>query len=469
MATDTKVPVGAAKGGSFLVEDRLPRGLHPRGLQRRAAHDRARPRTTSWRRRWSRGCRRSCPEVRGHPRAAAKAGELGLLGVEVPEEYGGLGLDKVSGCLVSEKSARDGSFAVSFMGHTGIGTLPIVYFGTEAQKKKYLPKLASGEWISSYSLSEASSASDAMNAKARAVLSPDGNELDPERREDVAHQRGLRRRLHHLRQGRRRTLHRLHHREGHARRVAGRRGEEDRHQGQLHPAAHPAGRADPPGEPAGGDRQGPQDRLQHPEHRPLQARGGGHRAAPSSRSRARSSTAGAGTAFGSPITSFGLVREKIAQMALLAYVSEAVVYRTAGMIDRNLEGAALDDPAEALKRIEAYDVECSMVKVWCSEMLDYVVDETVQIHGGAGYVEDYPGRALLAGRAREPHLRRHERDQPPAGAGAAAAPGHEGRAARVRQGHGPDGRVHRGPRRPRPRRVSWLAKRGWSRERRRWR
>src|SRR5262245_34390822 len=103
-----------------------------------------------------------------------KAGELGLLGVEIPEEYGGLGLDKVSGCITAEKSARDGSFAVSFMGHTGIGTLPIVYFGTDEQKRKYLPKFASGEWISSYSLSEASSASDAMNAKAKAVLSPDG-------------------------------------------------------------------------------------------------------------------------------------------------------------------------------------------------------------------------------------------------------------------------------------------------------
>ena len=119
------------------------------------------------------------------------------------------------------------------MGHTGIGTLPIVYFGTEAQKKKYLPKFASGEWISSYSLSEASSASDAMNAKARAVLSPDGKQLDPERREDVAHQRRLRRRLHHLRQGGRRALHRLHHREGDAGRQPGRRGEEDRHQGLV--------------------------------------------------------------------------------------------------------------------------------------------------------------------------------------------------------------------------------------------
>ena len=94
-------------------------------------------------------------------------------------------------------------------------------------------------------------------------------------------------------------------------------------------------------------------------------------------------------AFGHPITDFGLIRHKIGEMAILAYAAEAIVYRTAGMIDANLEGVPLNDPPEALKRIEEYDVECSMVKVWCSEMLDYVVDETVQLFGGAGYVEDY--------------------------------------------------------------------------------
>jgi len=96
------------------------------------------------------------------------------------------------------------------------------------------------------------------------------------------------------------------------------------------------------------------------------------------------------TAFGRPISDFGLIRHKIGEMAILAYASEAMVYRTAGMIDANLAGVGLNDPAGALKRIEEYDVECSMVKVWSSEMLDYVVDETVQLHGGAGYVEDYP-------------------------------------------------------------------------------
>src|SRR5437879_8519287 len=103
-----------------------------------------------------------------------KAGELGLSGVEIPEAYGGLEMDKVTAAVIADHIAKYAGFATTWGGHTGIGTLPIVYFGTEEQKKKYLPRFAAGEWISSYSLSEASSASDAMNAKARAVLSPDG-------------------------------------------------------------------------------------------------------------------------------------------------------------------------------------------------------------------------------------------------------------------------------------------------------
>src|SRR5262245_9519698 len=175
MATDTQITTQAARGGSFLIEDR-------------ALEDVFTPEDFSDEQRMIADTAAEFMENEMVPRLPdilalryeatrdllRKAGELGLLGVEIPEEYGGLGLDKVSGCLVSEKSARDGSFAVSFMGHTGIGTLPIVYFGTEAQKRKYLPKFSSGEWISSYSLSEASSASDAMNAKARAVASADG-------------------------------------------------------------------------------------------------------------------------------------------------------------------------------------------------------------------------------------------------------------------------------------------------------
>ncbi|MFI5027341.1 MAG: acyl-CoA dehydrogenase family protein, partial [Solirubrobacterales bacterium] len=175
MTTDTRPSVVAARGGSFLIEDRAPDEVFtPEDFseEQRMIGETAQEFM-------EKEMMPRLPEILALKYEATrellrKAGELGLLGVEIPEAYGGLGLDKVSGCLVSERSARDGSFAVSFMGHTGIGTIPIVFFGTEEQKRKYLPKFASGEWISSYSLSECSSASDAMNAKAKAALSPDG-------------------------------------------------------------------------------------------------------------------------------------------------------------------------------------------------------------------------------------------------------------------------------------------------------
>src|SRR5262245_59971490 len=145
MATDTQAPVVAARGGSFLVEDRAPAEIftpedfteEQRMIGQTAADFMEKellPRL---------------PEILALKyettrQLLRKAGELGLLGIEIPEEYGGLGLDKVSGCIASENAARDGSFAVSYMGHTGIGTLPVVYFGTEEQKKKYLPKFVTG-------------------------------------------------------------------------------------------------------------------------------------------------------------------------------------------------------------------------------------------------------------------------------------------------------------------------------------
>jgi alkylation response protein AidB-like acyl-CoA dehydrogenase len=305
----------------------------------------------------------------------------------VPEEYGGLGLDKVSGTLAAEKTARDGSFAVTIMGHTGIGSLPVVYFGTDEQKKRYLPKLASGEWISSYSLSEASSASDAMNAKARAVLSPDGKswilngekmwltnagfadvyitfaKVDGEHFTAFIIEKGM---------------------------PGVSLGAEEKKTGIKGSSTRPLILQD----------------ARIPRENLLGEIGKGHKIAfnilnigrfklgagvtggAKGAIRASVEYARQRTAFGHPISDFGLVKQKIGEMSILAYVAESMVYRTAGMIDRNLEGVTT--PAEALKRIEEYDVECSMIKVWCSEMLDYVVDETVQIFGGAGFVEDYP-------------------------------------------------------------------------------
>ena len=316
-----------------------------------------------------------------------KAGELGLLGVEIPEEYGGLGLDKVSGCLTAEKSARDGSFAVSFMGHTGIGTLPIVYFGTAEQKRKYLPRFATGEWISSYSLSESSSASDAMNAKAKAVVSADGTHwiLDGEKMwltnagfADVyitfAKVDGEKFTAFIIDKGTPGVS----------------LGAEERKTGIKGSSTRPL----------------ILDGAKVPRENLLGEVGKGHKIAFNilniGRFKLGAGTTGGAkgalkaaigygrgrTAFGKPITDFGLVKHKIGEMAIRAFVSESVVYRTAGMIDRNLEGVS--SPEEALGRIEEYDVECSMVKVFASEVLDYCVDETVQVFGGAGYVEDYP-------------------------------------------------------------------------------
>jgi alkylation response protein AidB-like acyl-CoA dehydrogenase len=390
MATETQIPSPAVRGGSFLIEERAPADIftpedfseEQRMIGETAAdfmENEMIPRL---------------PEILALQYEATRellkqAGELGLLGVEIPEQYGGLGLDKVSGCLVSEKAARDGSFAVSLMGHTGIGTLPIVYFGTEAQKQRYLPKLASGEWISSYSLSEASSASDAMNAKARAVLSPDGQswilngekmwltnagfadvyitfaKVDGEHFTAFIIEKGL---------------------------PGVSLGAEEKKTGIKGSSTRPLILTD----------------AVIPKQNLLGEIGKGHKIAFNILNIGRFKL-GAGvtggaklalracveygksrTAFGHPIVDFGLIQHKLGEMAILVYAAESMVYRTAGMIDRNLAGAPLQDPAEALRRIEEYDVECSTIKVWCSEMLDYCVDETVQLHGGAGYVEDYP-------------------------------------------------------------------------------
>jgi alkylation response protein AidB-like acyl-CoA dehydrogenase len=388
MATDTQTPVLAARGGSFLIEERrVEEVFTPDDFteeQRMIGDTAAEFMEKEMVPRIPKILALDYDTTRGLLR---KAGELGLLGVEIPEEYGGLGLDKVCGCVVSEKSARDGSFAVSFMGHTGIGTLPIVYFGTEEQKRKYLPRFATGELISSYSLSEASSASDAMNAKAKAVLSPDGKswilngekmwltnagfadvyitfaKVDGEHFTAFIIDKGS---------------------------PGVSLGAEEKKTGIKGSSTRPLILAD----------------AVIPKENLLGEIGKGHKIAFNILNIGRfklgaGCTGGAKgslrtaieygrgrTAFGHPITDFGLVKHKLGEMAILIYAAESMVYRTAGMIDRNLAGVT--QPAEALPRIEEYDVECSMIKVWCSEMLDYAVDETVQIFGGSGYVEDYP-------------------------------------------------------------------------------
>jgi len=390
MAASPPTRVLAARGGSFLIEERsLDEVFTPEDFT-----EEQRMIAASAREFMESEMVPRLPEILALKYEATrellrKAGEMGLLGVEIPPEYGGLGLDKVSGCLLAEAAARDGSFAVSFTGHVGIGSLPIVYFGTEEQKRKYLPRFAGGEWISSYSLSEASSASDAMNARARAVLSADGQSyiLNGEKMwltnagfADVyitfAKVDGQHFTAFIIEKGTPGVS----------------LGAEEKKTGIKGSSTRPLILQ---------DAVVPKDNL-------LGEVGKGHKIAFNILNigrfklaagctggaklalRAAVQYGSARTAFGRPVTDFGLVRHKVGEMAIRIYAAESMVYRTAGMIDRNLADADLRDTAAVLKRIEQYDVECSMLKVWCSEMLDYVVDETVQVHGGAGFVEDYP-------------------------------------------------------------------------------
>ena len=386
--TSEAVLAVAAKGGGFLVEDRSPRDIFtPEDYT-----DEQKMLAQTGRDFMQRDVLPRTPEIlklnyeviRDLMR---KAGEIGLLAIEVPEEYGGLALGKVTGCLASEISAMEGSWACTFMGHTGIGTLPITYFGTDEQKAKYLPKFGTGEWISSYSLSEASSASDALNAKARAVLSPDGKswilngekmwltnggfadvyitfaKVDGEHFTAFIIDKGS---------------------------PGVSLGPEERKLGIKGSSTRPVILED----------------AVLPKENLLGEIGKGHKIAFNILNIGRFKL-GAGcvggskgslkaacgyakerSAFGKKIADFGLIQAKIGEMAARIFAAESMVYRTAGMIDASLEG--VHDNATSLKRIEEYDAECSMVKVFCSEVLDFVVDETVQIYGGAGYVEDYP-------------------------------------------------------------------------------
>jgi alkylation response protein AidB-like acyl-CoA dehydrogenase len=321
-----------------------------------------------------------------------KAGELGLMAVDVPEAYGGLGMDKVTSAVIAEAMSQLASFSVAFSAHVGIGTLPIVWYGTDAQKKKYLPKLSTGEWIAAYALSESSSASDAMNCRTRAVLSPDGQ--------------------HYILNGEKMWISNS----GFAdvftvfAKIDGEKFsafiiERDTPGFSVGPEEHKLGiRGSSTCPLILSDCKVPVENL-------LGEIGKGHHIAfnilnigrfklgaacvGGARNSLQHATqyAKERKAFGKSISEFGLIQEKLAECAVGVYAGESLAYRTIGMIDAALadvdphaEGAA----KEIQKRIEEYAVECSILKVWGSEMLDMVVDHVVQIYAGYGYVEEYP-------------------------------------------------------------------------------
>src|SRR5271167_1624726 len=321
-----------------------------------------------------------------------KAGELGLSSAEIPEAYGGLEMDKATAAVIADHIAKYAGFATTWGGHTGIGTLPIVYFGTEEQKKKYLPRLAAGEIVGAYALSEASSGSDALNCRARAELSQDGKyytlngekmwitnagfadlftvfaKVDGEKFTAFLvektfpgfsigaeeHKMGIR--------GSSTCPIILNDCKVPAENVLG-------EIGKGHVIAFNilnVGRFKLGAMCVGGARLSLENAIGYAKQR---------------------------KAFGKVIADFGLVREKLANMAVGVYTGEALVYRTVGMMDvalSEVDKSGADAAKETRKAIEEYAVECSIIKVWGSEMVDYVVDETVQIYGGYGFVEEYP-------------------------------------------------------------------------------
>ncbi|MFQ5511494.1 MAG: acyl-CoA dehydrogenase family protein [Candidatus Krumholzibacteriia bacterium] len=321
-----------------------------------------------------------------------KAGELGLLMIDIPEKYGGLELDKATSMLVTEIISKGGAFATTFGGHTGIGTLPIVYFGTDEQKQKYLPRLANAEIISAYALTEAGSGSDALAAKSRADLSEDGKHwvLNGDKT--------------FISNGTFADVFIVFAKIG---------GEEF---SCFIVEKDYKGLTVGPEEKKLGIRGSSTvglflDNVKVPVENLLGERGKGHRIAFNILNVGRfklgvGCVGGAKLAlddsikyarerrqFGQPIASFGMIQNKIANMATYIYVVDSMSYRTAGLLDEILlpiDKNAANAAELTMKGIEEYATECSIMKVKGSEMLDYVVDETVQIYGGYGYIEEYP-------------------------------------------------------------------------------
>lgn len=320
-----------------------------------------------------------------------KAGELGLLSADIPEEYGGLNLDRISSSLITEKFARAGGFSVTHGAHVGIGTLPIVFFGNHEQKEQYLPQLATGEKLAAYALTEPSSGSDALGAKATAVLNEAGT--------------------HYVLNGEKQWITNsafadvfIVYAQIDGEHFSAFIVERD------YPGVSVGPEEDKMGIKSSSTRTLILEDAEVPVENLLGEKGKGHKIAFNilNVGRYKLAIGGVGSAkraieiasnyvnqrkqFGTPISSFTLTQEKLGTMAAETYANESSVYRTVGLFEQRMSALSeeqLKDGREMAAAIAEYQIECSMNKYMCTELMDYTVDEALQLHGGYGFMEEY--------------------------------------------------------------------------------
>ncbi|CAN5537216.1 acyl-CoA dehydrogenase family protein [soil metagenome] len=394
VASETAAHFETPPGGSFLVEAAEPSRLFtPERLD--AQHRAIRDSVATFVRREVQPRREQVErhDYELHRRLLARLGEDGFVGIDIPEAYGGAGLDRISSLVVNEAMAGAGSFAVTYAAHTGIGTLPLVFFGTDEQKRRYLPGLARGTKVGAYALTEPAAGSDAMSIRARATPQPDGSFALDGTKQFITNAGFA-------------DLFTVY------AKVEG-----------EHFSAFLVDRDTP------GLTVGPEERkmgihgastcplmlegVRVPARNLLGEIGKGHRiafnvlnvgrfklgAATLGGMRPAIATAVAYAcgrrAFGRALAEFPLVGAKLADMAVRTYAVESVVYRACGLIEDRLAGAEVaGSGGEHIREaLEEYAVECSIAKVLASEELGMVMDELVQIHGGYGYIEEYPAAA----------------------------------------------------------------------------
>lgn len=321
-------------------------------------------------------------------RLIRRIGELGFLGADIPEAYGGTGLDKITGLVIKDAIGTGSSFSVSVGAHIGIGTLPILFFGTEAQKRTYLPRLAAGEIIGAYALTEPTSGSDAMSIRTRATRSADG--------------------AHYVLNGAKQFISNASFADLF---VTYAKVDGEQHTAFIVERSLPGVSVGPEEHKMGIKGSSTAsvtfENARVPAENLLGEIGQGHKIAfnilnmgrfalaagvtGASRGAVRQTVAYAKERrqFGKALVEFGLIQQKLARMATAVFVAESMVYRSGGLISAAL-GAAHQDAAQVVAALEEYAIECSINKVFASEVLDFVVDEMVQVHGGYGFIEEYP-------------------------------------------------------------------------------